>query len=356
MRHADTSLDARGDRARLRRSLSSANTRKAYASDWRHYSAWTRRHAFPALPPDPKSWASISPPAPPGRSPENPTWSPPSSGGFGLAMEFRAARRNLRPRRPPRRHRPRRRPPHPGAAAGAEEAILPEDLLAMIATLDLRDLRGLRDRAILLIGFAGGLRARKSSGSTAAPGRPGTNRLDRDPRRRHPRHPARQDRLARGRNRPRLPRAQLPGGRAGGVVEIRTDRTRPLFRRVIGNTVGPERLADKHVARLVKRTALVAGVRGDLTEGQRERTSRPFAARRPRLLRRGRRTLGAEAARPRLGGNDPALPAPPRPVPRQSHQGGGVVARNCVLNHARPRQRRPLKPHLDWAMSDSLLV
>ena len=28
----------------------------------------------------------------------------------------------------------------------------------MIATLDLGDLRGLRDRAILLIGFAGGLR------------------------------------------------------------------------------------------------------------------------------------------------------------------------------------------------------
>src|SRR5271155_1232084 len=33
---------------------SSANTRKAYASDWRHYSAWTRRHTFPALPPDPQ--------------------------------------------------------------------------------------------------------------------------------------------------------------------------------------------------------------------------------------------------------------------------------------------------------------
>src|SRR5277367_6958747 len=31
-----------------------ANTRRAYASDWRHYSAWTRRHTFPALPPDPQ--------------------------------------------------------------------------------------------------------------------------------------------------------------------------------------------------------------------------------------------------------------------------------------------------------------
>ena len=36
-------------------------------------------------------------------------------------------------------------------------AIRPEDIRAMIATLP-HDLRGLRDRAMLLIGFAGGLR------------------------------------------------------------------------------------------------------------------------------------------------------------------------------------------------------
>ncbi|MGB0747095.1 MAG: integrase, partial [Alphaproteobacteria bacterium] len=38
-----------------------------------------------------------------------------------------------------------------------KEAILPEDILAMVATLPY-DLRGLRDRAILLLGYAGGLR------------------------------------------------------------------------------------------------------------------------------------------------------------------------------------------------------
>ncbi|MFV1530337.1 MULTISPECIES: tyrosine-type recombinase/integrase, partial [unclassified Phaeobacter] len=38
-----------------------------------------------------------------------------------------------------------------------KEAILPEDILSMVATLP-HDLRGLRDRAILLIGYAGGLR------------------------------------------------------------------------------------------------------------------------------------------------------------------------------------------------------
>ncbi len=45
----------------------------------------------------------------------------------------------------------------------------------------------------------------------------------------------------------------------------------PLFRRVRGNgkDVGPDRLADKHVARLFKQTAMTAGVRGDLFEGDR---------------------------------------------------------------------------------------
>jgi integrase len=44
----------------------------------------------------------------------------------------------------------------------------------------------------------------------------------------------------------------------------------PLFRRVTGQgkAVGADRLNDQEVARLVKRTALAAGVRGDLPEGE----------------------------------------------------------------------------------------
>jgi integrase len=47
----------------------------------------------------------------------------------------------------------------------------------------------------------------------------------------------------------------------------------PLFRRVAraNARVSPERLCDKHVARLVQKTALAAGVRGDLSEGDRRR-------------------------------------------------------------------------------------
>ena len=46
----------------------------------------------------------------------------------------------------------------PRRPAPQKEAILPEDLIAMLETLDRGTLRGLRDRAMLLLGFAGGLR------------------------------------------------------------------------------------------------------------------------------------------------------------------------------------------------------
>ena len=46
----------------------------------------------------------------------------------------------------------------------------------------------------------------------------------------------------------------------------------PLFRRVAKKNAGvtAERLTDKHVARLVQKTALAAGIRGDLSEGERK--------------------------------------------------------------------------------------
>src|SRR5690606_20336678 len=34
---------------------SSANTRRAYASDWKHFAGWCRRQGFSALPPDPRT-------------------------------------------------------------------------------------------------------------------------------------------------------------------------------------------------------------------------------------------------------------------------------------------------------------
>jgi len=154
-----------------------------------------------------------------------------------------------------------------------KEAILPEDLLAMIATLDLGDLRGLRDRAILLIGFAGGLRRSEIVGLDCCAedglsggwieffdegllltlrGKTGWREVE----------------IGRGSSEATCPVAALETWLKFARISIG-----PVFRRVLadGKSVGAERLADRHVARLIKRTALAAGVRGDLTEGERER-------------------------------------------------------------------------------------
>jgi integrase len=49
-----------------------------------------------------------------------------------------------------------------------KEAVFAADLMRMVATLD-HGLRGLRDRAILLIGFAGGLRRGEITGLDCGP-------------------------------------------------------------------------------------------------------------------------------------------------------------------------------------------
>ena len=112
----------------------------------------------------------------------------------------------------------------------------------------------------------------------------------------------------------------------------------PLFRPIARKNggVSAERLTDKHVARLVQKTALAAGIRGDLTEGERRlRLRRPFAARRARLLGADRGGACAKTSRPRLRRNDPPLPAQTRPFQGQSHQGRRALrAPSISLNPA----------------------
>jgi hypothetical protein len=108
-----------------------------------------------------------------------------------------------------------------------KEAVLPEDLIAMLETLDRGTLRGLRDRAMLLLGFAGGLRRSEvvawiavvTRQKTAAAGWRFWTRACCDA--------ARQDRLARGRDRPRLVRRHLPRRGAPNLAQARTHRARP---------------------------------------------------------------------------------------------------------------------------------
>src|ERR1700677_1690001 len=149
---------------------SSANTRRAYASDWRHYLAWTRRHAFPALPPDPQVLGLYIAACASGAIAGNPcsvrtierrlsalAWNFAQRGEAFDRADRHVATVLAGVRRT--QGRPREQ----------KEAVLRNELLEMIATLDLGDLRGLRDRAILLVGFAGGLRRSEIVGLACHP-------------------------------------------------------------------------------------------------------------------------------------------------------------------------------------------
>ena len=158
-----------------------------------------------------------------------------------------------------------------GRPPDQKEAVLAEDLLRMIETLD-RDLRGLRDRAILLLGFAGGLRRSEIVGLDCGPeqtedGAGWIEILD-------------QGAVIRVRGKTGWREVEVGRGSSDLTCPVVALATwlklariahGPLFRRIApgGKEAGPDRLTDRHVARLVKRTALAAGVRGDLSEGER---------------------------------------------------------------------------------------
>ena len=154
-----------------------------------------------------------------------------------------------------------------------KEAILPEDLIAMLETFDRGTLRGLRDRAMLLLGFAGGLRRSEIVGLDVArdqteDGRGWVEVFDKGV-------------LVTLRGKTGWREVEVGRGSSDATCPVVALQTwlklariahGPLFRRVTGQgkAVGSERLNDQEVARLVKRVALAAGVRGDLSDGETE--------------------------------------------------------------------------------------
>jgi integrase len=270
-------------------------TQRAYASDWKQFCSWCRRRGLdpglddpglparagplpsqPSLPPDPQvvglylaACASATPVV--GRKPLSVrtlerrlsaiAWfyaqrgTPLDRADRHIAEVMKGIRRQ------------HGRPP------GHKEAVLAEDLLRMIETLP-RDLRGLRDRAILLLGFAGALRRSEIVGLDCGPdhtedGSGWVEILD-------------QGIVIRVKGKTGWREVEVGRGSSDAtscpVVALNTwlklgrIAHGPLFRRIArGGKAGPDRLTDKHVARLVKRTAMAAGVRADLPEAERER-------------------------------------------------------------------------------------
>ncbi|MBU1304856.1 MAG: tyrosine-type recombinase/integrase [Alphaproteobacteria bacterium] len=262
------------DRARnYVEAASSANTRLAYASDWKHFAGWCRRQRLEVLPPDPQTVGLYITACASGEATGSAnavstierrlsalSWNY-AQRGQALDRKDRhiatvmAGIRNIHAK-PPRQ----------------KEAVLPEDLIAMLQTLERGSLRGIRDRAMLLIGFAGGLRRSEIVDLDVGEGQSEDGRgwvevLDKGM-------------VLNIRGKTGWREVEIGRGSSDATCPVVAVETwlklariahGPLFRRVIGQgkTVGTDRLNDKQVARLVKTAALAAGVRGDLSEDAR---------------------------------------------------------------------------------------
>jgi integrase len=264
------------DRARSYvEAASSINTRKAYASDWKHFSAWCRRSSLSPLPPHPQTVGLYITACASGAAERGVKANSVSTIDRRLSsLSCNYAQRGLALDRKDRHiatvlsgiRKSHARPPI------QKEAVIAEDIIAMVETLDRGTLRGLRDRAMLLIGYAGGLRRSEIVGldlkaDQTEDGRGWIEILD-------------LGLLVTLRGKTGWREVEVGRGSSDATCPVVAIETwikfarlahGPLFRRVTGQgkAVGAERLNDKEVARLVKRAAMAAGVRGDLSEIER---------------------------------------------------------------------------------------
>ena len=264
-------LEKLADRARdYVEAASSANTRRAYAADWKHFCAWTRRQNLEVLPPDPQVVGLYITACASGKA----TGDRKPNAVATIERRLSSLSWNYAQRGQPLDRKDRHiatvlagiRNSHAKPPV-QKEAILPADLIAMLETLDRGTLRGLRDRAMLLLGFAGGLRRSEIVGLDVArdhteDGRGWVEVLDKGV-------------LVTLRGKTGWREVEIGRGSSDATCPVVALETwlkfgriahGPLFRRVTGQgkAVGAERLNDQEVARLVKRAALAAGVRGDL--------------------------------------------------------------------------------------------
>ena len=254
------------------RAAASENTLKAYAKDWAHFARWCRMKGAEPLPPSPELiglyLADLA--SPQGKAPAL-LVSTIERRLSGLAWNY-AQRGTTLDRK--NRHiatvlagikRKHAKPP------AQKEAILAEDIRAMVSTLPY-DLRGLRDRAILLLGYAGGLRRSEivsldvhkddtpDSGGWIEIMEEGVLLTL------NAKTGWRDVEVGRGSNDRTCPVHTLEqwlhfAKIDFGPVFVGTSRD--------GKRASETRLNDKHVARLIKRSVLDAGIRSELPEKER---------------------------------------------------------------------------------------
>jgi len=271
------SLDRLVDTARdYARAATAENTNKAYGADWKHFTRWCRLKGTEPLPPSPEMiglyLTDLA--APTDGSPAL-SVSTIDRRLSGLAWNY--AQRGFSLDRKDRHiatvlagiKRKHARPP------AQKEAISVEDILAMVATLPF-DLRGLRDRAMLLLGYAGGLRRSEivsldvgkddtfDSGGwiEILDGKDGGGAV----LTLNAKTGWREVEIGRGSSEQTCPVHALEqwlhfAKIDFGSVFVRTSRD--------GKRALDTRLNDKHVARLIKRTVLDANIRSELPEKER---------------------------------------------------------------------------------------
>ena len=270
-------LEHLADRARdYVEAASSANTRRAYSSDWKHFAGWCRRQVVEMFPPDPRVVGLYITACASGKA----TGDKKPNSVSTIERRLSSLTWNYAQRGQPLDRKDRHiatvmagiRNTH-ASPPRQKEAILPKDLIAMLETLPRGTLRGLRDRAMLLLGFAGGLRRSEIVGLDVARDQTEDSRgwveiLEKGL-------------LVTLRGKTGWREVEIGRGSSDATCPVVALETwlklarvahGPLFRRVTGqgNAVGAERLNAQEVARLVKRAALAAGVRGDLSESERE--------------------------------------------------------------------------------------
>lgn len=270
-------LDRLVDTARdYAKSSTAGNTNKAYAADWKNFARWCRRHGADPLGtspcPDPQLvglyLTELAAPADKAPALAVSTIERRLS---GLAWNF--AQRGVFLDRKDRHiasilagiKRKHGKPPV------QKEAILPEDILAMVATLPF-DLRGLRDRAILLLGYAGGLRRSEIVSLDVHKDDTIDSRgwieilEDGAVLTLNAKSGWREVEIGRGSSEATCPVHALEqwlhfARKDWGPVFTRTSRD--------GKKALDQRLNDRHVARLIKATVLKSGIRAGLPEAER---------------------------------------------------------------------------------------
>ena len=254
------------------RSAQADNTRRAYAADWKMFASWLRRQGLPETPPDAEA-VGLYLAAQVERGGEELVCRDARAAAVGHRLALPPARPATRHPGPAYRHRAGRHPPPARPPSPAEGRRSSPTSFWRCWRRWRWICAGLRDRAILAIGFAGGLRRSEIVGLDCGPDQTedGSGWIEIFPEGAlltiRGKTGWREVEIGRGSRSETCPVALLE-------IWMRLGRIArgPLFRAVTRKNggVGSERLTDKHVVRLVKTCALAAGLRGDLTEGERQ--------------------------------------------------------------------------------------